>query len=293
MKATTFVQALLSFVWAAAPPASAKNTILVNRIGPSASELFVANADGTGERKLFPVTGFDYDASFSADGKWIVFTSERNSSADIYRVHVDGSGIEQLTNNSGFNDAASLSPDGKQVAFVSTRGSGSTNIWILDIKSRKLRNITNTTGPAGNFRPAWSPDGKWIVFSSDRNTEADRNTKLDHAKGRWEHLLAASLYVIQPDGNGLRRLTPAGKFAGSPKWSPDGKQVVFYELPVEDTFAARGFGAPASQIVSVDVATGARKEHTARGTSVHYGRARTGRVDPQSSLVARWQVGGV
>ena len=80
MKVTTFVPALLSFVWAAAPPASAKNTILVNRIGPSASELFVANADGTGERKLFPVTGFDYDASFSADGKWIVFTSERNSS---------------------------------------------------------------------------------------------------------------------------------------------------------------------------------------------------------------------
>jgi Tol biopolymer transport system component len=182
MKATTFVLALLSLVFVAAPPASAKNTILVNRIGPSASELFVAKADGTGERKLFPVTGFDYDASFSADGKWIVFTSERNSSADIYRVHVDGSGIEQLTNNSGFNDAASLSPDGRQLAFVSTRGSGSTNIWILDIKSRKLRNITNTSGPAGNFRPAWSPDGKWIVFSSDRNTEADRNTKLDHAK---------------------------------------------------------------------------------------------------------------
>src|ERR1700693_6012109 len=131
MKATTFVPALLSLVFMAVPPASAKNTILVNRIGPSASELFVANADGTGERKLFPATGFDYDASFSADGKWIVFTSERNSSADIYRVHQDGSGLEQLTNNSGFNDAASLSPDGKQMAFVSTRGSGSTNIWIL------------------------------------------------------------------------------------------------------------------------------------------------------------------
>ena len=241
---------------------SAKNTVLVNRIGPSASELYIANGDGTGERKLFPVTGFDYDASFSADGKWIVFTSERNRSADIFRVHPDGSGLDQLTNNSGFNDAGALSPDGTQLAFVSTRDSGSTNIWILDVKTRKLRNLTNTSGPSGNFRPSWSPDGKWIAFSSDRNTEADRNTKLDHAKGRWEHLLAASVYVIQPDGKGLRRVTPAGKFAGSPKWSPDGKQIVFYELPVEDTFAARGFGAPASQIVSVDVATGARKEHT-------------------------------
>src|ERR1700674_3131267 len=107
MKVTTFVLAFLSLVFVAVPPALAKNTILVNRIGPSASELFVANADGSGERKLFPATGFDYDASFSADGKWIVFTSERNRSADIYRVRVDGSGLEQLTNNSGFNDAAS------------------------------------------------------------------------------------------------------------------------------------------------------------------------------------------
>ncbi len=254
--------ALWSLIFVTFPAVFAKDTILVNRVGPSASELYVANGDGSGERKLLPVAGFDYDASFSADGKWIVFTSERNRSADIYRVHEDGTGLEQLTNNSGFNDAPALSPDAQQVAFVSTRDSGNTNIWILDIKTRKLRNLTNTSAPFGNFRPSWSPDGKWIVFSSDRNIQADRNVIFDHAKGRWEHLLAASLYVIQPDGKGLRRLTPAGRFAGSPKWSPDGKQVVYYELAVEDTLAARGFGNPASQIVSVDVATGARKEHT-------------------------------
>ncbi len=262
MRLNALAVTLLICLGAAALLASAKNTVLVNRIGPSASELFIANADGTAERKLLPIPAFDYDASFSADGKWIVFTSERNSSADIYRVRVDGTGFEQLTNNSGFNDAPALSPDGTQLAFISSRVTGSTNIWILDMKTRKLRNLTNTNAPAGNFRPAWSPDGKWIVFSSDRNIEADRNTKFDHAKGRWEHVLAASLYLIQPDGKGLRRLTPAGKFAGSPKWSPDGKQIVFYELPVEDTFAARGFGAPSSQIVSIDVATGARIERT-------------------------------
>ena len=93
--------------------------------------------------------------------------------------------------------------------------------------------------------------------------EADRKGhKFDHAKGRWEHILAASLYVIQPDGKGLRRITPEGKFAGSPKWSPDGKQVVLLRAGGGRHFAARGFGNPASQIVSIDVATGARKEHT-------------------------------
>lgn len=257
MKTTAFLATLVL-----AATAHATDTVLVNRVGPSGAELYIANADGTGERKLFQDSKFDYDASFSADGKWIVFTSERNGAANIYRVRVDGTGIERLTDNQGFDDAAALSPDGKQLAFVSTRGSGSTNIWVLDLKSRKPRNITNTTGPSGNFRPAWSPDGNWIVFSSDRNTQADRHTPLDHAKGRWEHLIAASLYAMHPDGSELRRLTGAGKFAGSPKWSPDGKRVVFYEMPVEDTFAARGFGAPSSQIVSVDAATGARTEHT-------------------------------
>ena len=68
------------------------------------------------------------------------------------------------------------------------------------------------------------------------------------------------------DGRDLRKLPSGeGQFAGSPKWSPDGTRVVFYELAVADTFRARGLGAQAtieSRIVSVDVATGARAEHT-------------------------------
>ena len=72
-------------------PEREKGVMLMNRIGPSTAELFVANADGSAERKLFPVSGFDYHASYSPDGKWIVFTSERNGSgqADIYRCHPD------------------------------------------------------------------------------------------------------------------------------------------------------------------------------------------------------------
>src|SRR5208282_5683193 len=58
---------------------------------PVHSQLFIANADGTGERPLLPLTGMDYSPSFSADGKWVIFTSERDGSADIYRVHLDGS----------------------------------------------------------------------------------------------------------------------------------------------------------------------------------------------------------
>ena len=264
------------FLWfvllplASTQPASTKTTLLTNRIGPSGGELFIANGDGSGERALKSGGKMDYDAMFSADGKWIVFTSERNGPANIYRIHPDSSGIERLTDDDGFDDQASLSPDGNQVAFSSTRGSGTNNIWILDIKSRKARNLTGVPAvqaPAGKmdgfFRPSWSPDGKWIAFSSDRGTDFKRHKfPLDDISPGFEHVQAASIYVIQADGKGLRKLTPDGEMAGSPKWSADGKQLVFYDMDAEYTFAARLFGEATSQIISVDVATGARTERT-------------------------------
>src|SRR5499433_4318953 len=237
-------------------PVSGKHRILMNRIGPSAADLFIAKADGTSERKLLSNSGFDYNASFSPDGKWIVFTSERNGSADIYRVHVDGSGLERLTDDPAYDDQAALSPDGKQLAFVSSRGTGSADIWVLDLQTKKARNLTHAPG---SFRPCWSPDGKWIAFSSDRNTPVRRDGE------RFEQLQAASIYLMRADGTRVRRITSADKFAGSPKWSPDGQRIIFYEMEIQDTFYARvpGLGKPAdSQIVSVGLANGIRQEHT-------------------------------
>jgi Tol biopolymer transport system component len=267
---TAFFLLLGSLSVASAQRAFTKNTLLTNRIGPSGGELFIANADGSGERKLNSGGNMDYDAMFSVDGKWIVFTSERNGAANIYRMHPDASGIERLTDDDGFDDQASLSPDDNQLAFVSTRGSGTDNIWILDIKGRKARNLTGVPAlqaPAGKmdgfFRPSWSPDGKWIAFSSDRGTDFKRHKfPLDDISPGFEHIQAASIYVIQADGTGLRKLTPEGEMAGSPKWSADGKRVVFYDMDAEYTFAARLFGEATSQIISVDLSTGVRTERT-------------------------------
>ena len=235
---------------AAASPSLAADRIVFLRIAPTESTLYIADADGSDEQPLTPPGSINYNPAWSARGDWIAFTSERDGSADLFRVHPDGSGLERLTDDPAFDDQAAFSPDGKRIVFVSTRAAGRANLWTLDVSTRRVTRLTS--GDGGDFRPAWSPDGQWIAFSSDRGSE------LPSAKGRWERLQLVDLYVIHPDGTGLRRVSQHGNFCGSPKWLSDGKHLIADCMSAEETwdYRVRFYPGQQSQIFKVDIASG-------------------------------------
>ena len=241
--------AMLAVVAAETPR---QETIAVSRTfgNPGQVGIFIAASDGSDEHPLLSSPGTDYDPVWAPDGSSIVFTSDRSGSADLYRVKPDGSGLEQLTADPAYDDQAAFSPDGKQLVFVSTRSGGTSVLWTINLTTR--RNKALTSGKGGDFRPAWSPDGKWIAFASGRNNAAP------FAHGRWERLQLADIYIIRPDGSGLKKITDSGNFCGSPKWA-DNRHVVSYCMTAEQTLTNRMAnidGGADTRLVSIDVTTG-------------------------------------
>jgi Tol biopolymer transport system component len=225
----------------------------ITRVFPQPGQLglFIAAADGSGERPLGDPLNSDYDAAFAPDGASIVFTSERDGSANLYRMNLDGRHVERLTDEPAYDDQAAFAPDGRQLVFVTTRADGTADLWTLDLETRKPRAVTS--GPGGDFRPAWSPDGRWIAFSSDRTSD------MPFAHGRWEHLHVVDIYIVHPDGSGLKRISEPGGFCGSPKWTADSRRVLAYCMTAEQTLDNRR-AVPEhpedTRIIAIDITTG-------------------------------------
>lgn len=253
--ATVAIPLLAAPIIAAAAP---KEGIVWMQAINHAFGLYLSSRDGKNERRLLAGSGSNYNPSFSADGRWIVFTSERYGSADVFRVHPDGSGLERLTDSPAFDDQGALSPDGWTLAFVSTRDGGTANIWLLDVARHRVGNLTRNK--AGNFRPSWSPDGKWIAFSSDRDIPQLRYASHPNGAFAWELMQRTAIYIVHPDGTGLKRLTALDGSAASPEWSRDGHHVIFTQ--VLDVEAMRHWRGMRTQIVSVDIDTGARENYS-------------------------------
>ena len=99
-----------------------------------------------------------------------------------------------------------------QIAFSSHRD-GNSEIYVMDADGGNLRRLTNN--PTGDGNPSWSPDGKRIVFTSDRD---------GHFMNR---IPTTEIYVMDADGRNQQNLTNNLSDDSSPSWSPDGKRIAF------------------------------------------------------------------
>jgi TolB protein len=196
-----------------------KRVAFVSRVERN-EEIFVMNADGTGVRRVTNARGSDGQPAWSPDGKRIAFTSNRTGNWKIYVMNADGTGVKLLTRTPRWvgDDAPSWSPDGDWIAFHSTRlKDGNGEIFKMRPNGSGVVRLTFTNCPgevcADDSFPHWSPDGKLILFSSQR--------------GGPTH----DLWVMRPDGKGVGRLTNTRGFDDwRARWSPDGARIVFWAV---------------------------------------------------------------
>ena len=189
------------------------------RHGWPTSEIYVMAADGSNPQNITNDPSDDREASWSPDGKRIVFVSERDEprvSADIYVMDADGSNPQRLTDHDFDDREPSWSPDGEHIIFSARREGHFENkfaityeIYVMDADGQNEQRLTENRKNDG--APSWSPDGKRIVFEADR-------------KGDFENY---DVYVMDADGGNQQKLTNDRGWDSSPSWSPNGERVAF------------------------------------------------------------------
>ena len=170
-------------------------------------EIYVMNADGSGQTRLTNDSAWHSLPSWSPDGRRIAFQSNRDENAEIYVMNADGSGQTRLTNEAANDRFPSWSPDGQRIAFYSYRDEN-WEIYVMNADGSGQTRLTDN--PARDIRPSWSPDGRHIAFSSDRDDpDPDDNDRI------------MSIYVMNVDGSDETRLTDNSATDHASDWSPN------------------------------------------------------------------------
>ncbi len=188
-------------------------------------DIFVSNDDGSRRRRLTQhTTALDVNPRWSPDGTQITFNRDLNkwdqTTAEIFVMNADSTDPQRLTYNNAIDGAPAWSPDGTQIAFTSAR-SGAWEVFVVDVKTHAVTQITTGGREAESAAADWSPDGTQLTFERF----------IPVANG----LAPKNIYIMDADGHRQRPILPDPPRNGPltskyyPRWSADGLRILFYE----------------------------------------------------------------
>jgi len=159
-------------------------------------EIYVLTLATGSFRRLTTFSGIDTEPTWAPTGRELAFVSDRSGSAQIYVMDAEGTNVRRLT-HSGFNTQPRWSPKGDAIAFTSRQGSH--DIWAVNTDGSTLRRLT--AGPGSNEGASWAPNGRHLVFQSNR-------------------LGSFQLFTMLADGSEQQQLSRGPGETTSASWSP-------------------------------------------------------------------------
>ncbi len=163
-------------------------------------ELFVCDPSGGHLKRITYSAGVDTSPAWNPKtGQQVVFVSDRSGVPQLYLMNADGSNVVKLElPDMGYVIDPAWSPNGQLLAFSWRRPNGNYDVYIMDVATRQIVELTRDAGR--NERPSWAPDGRHIVFESTRTG-------------------ARQIWTMLADGTQAHQLTTQGQNE-SPNWSP-------------------------------------------------------------------------
>ncbi len=160
------------------------------------------SADGAAEEILVQLTGMT--PPFRS--RIVCVDRQPGNIKELMIVDYDGRNKRMLTHDGSIALSPSWSPDGTKIVFCSFRGGGDADLYLADLNARRIKLLVSRKGT--DAAPAWSPKDDLIVFG-----------------GSSGHI--TRLFLVRPDGSGLRALTAGRGIDTSPSWAPTGREIVF------------------------------------------------------------------
>jgi Tol biopolymer transport system component len=186
-----------------------------------ASIVYTVPASG-GTPKRVTSKGPSYLHGWSPDGRWLVYTGQRNGDFDVYKIPAVGGDEIRLTSAPGLDDGPEFTPDGAYIYFNSAR-SGRMQIWRMRPDGSGQEQVTSDA--FNNWFPHISPDGKWIVYIAfPPDVAADDHPFYKHVTLRLMPVSGSG----KPGGARVIAYVYGGQGTiNVPSWSPDGKRLAF------------------------------------------------------------------